>query len=100
MPFEICTYRAGEVPEDVLNAVAELTADAYERDLLADARDDDPTGTPAAVHARLLRAFRQAQAKQLITVVWALGRHGERIAVATARISHSDRLGSASCLPS
>jgi hypothetical protein len=91
MPFDICTYRAEELPADALEAVAILTADAYERDLLADAVGDDPSTTPAAVHARLLRAFRQVPAGQLISVVWAIGRDGERVVVATARISHSDR---------
>lgn len=92
MPFEVCTYRAETIPADVIEAIAQLTAAAYERDLLADALGDDPSTTPAAVHARLLRAFRQVSPRQRLSVVWAHGRGGERVAVATARISRSDRL--------
>jgi hypothetical protein len=91
MPFEVAAYAVEDLPADLLDPIALLTAEAYERDLLADVRGTDPASAPAALRERLLRAFRQRPAGQTISVVCARGRHGERIVVATARITHSDR---------
>ena len=92
MPFDLRTYCSDDIPESVLDAIALLTARAYERDLRADATGAAVTSPPDALRTRLLRFFRQAPAGQIIGVVSIVSRDGERIPVATARIAHSDRV--------
>jgi hypothetical protein len=91
MPFDVLTYCAADLPDSVLNEIALLTAQAYERDLRADVSGSDTTTTPADLRTRLLLAFRHAPIGQIISVVSVLCGDGERIPVATARIAHSDR---------
>jgi hypothetical protein len=91
MPFDVRTYCAADLPDPVLNEIALLTAQAYERDLRADVSGDNAATTPTDLRTRLLRAFRHAPAGQVISVVSVLCGEGERIPVATARIAHSGR---------
>lgn len=91
MPFDVRSYWADDLPESTLDAVALLTAEAYERDLMANLTGEHPPTTPADLRARLLRAFRRVSAGQAIGVVSAAGRDGSCLTLATARVVHSDR---------